>query len=814
MVPNRRAIFAFACLLVLSVGGVITARASTSNGTIDPNGQNYKYGWGDVVSWVNFGTSGGNVHVLDDRLTGYAWSENFGWINMSSTRAAVTNNAEGTLGGYAWGENFGYIPFTGVTIDSSGVFHGTTGQATSTNAGSISFDCTNCRVVTDWRPASTRTSTSTSGGGGGGGGPSGGAFEKPKQPLAIVINNGSIYTTTPQVVLSLFAGDNVKSMALSNYLDFSIVGQEPYIATRAWNLCAPAQGNGPTDCPEGMYIVYAKYYTQYGQSSDPVYDTIIYKKQLTPPEQIENNQASSTYTATIAQQGSLFNFIQKTIDFFTPEFLKRKPTPVPAPIVIPKEAPLSFRSAWELLPKPAIQRYVFSPLSKQVFALTQELPTLGNIFNNTGITRTSELTKLRGVQLVLPGLSKTIAIRSGAISGAPLAGGTVKTPTLQTPAFGRPGVLYKTISVAKLPSFAGIPIASLPASLKSKIPQEVVFARTANQKIDLDVSVALNTTGQLTQTIKTVSGQTLDLFVRPVAPANKVVGYMVLRDRTGRSVGASNQKNDSIAQKEANNFKFSLASLPDSLFFGNPSPATRSTSIEDVQASLDKSVTPELLANAGLPADIDRKFVVSAFEYDDSNSDGIYEAHVQAPVVDGSYDILTLISYKDPDLGVRQIALTAVIDPEGYVYESFAGRELRITAATVSLYTQTADGSYKLWPADDYSQQNPQITDRRGSYAFLVPDGSYYIAVSADGYQDYQSKPFTVHQGDSGIHMNLQLTPVNSVWQWLDWKAILLIIIILLLVHHLYLDRYRSRIAQPQQTPAKPTQTPLLPPLP
>jgi hypothetical protein len=142
-----------------------TAFASQMNGTIDPA---HAYAWGNDIAWVNFGTTGGNVHITDSALTGYAWSSDFGWINLAPTHGGVTNDGNGTLGGYAWNENAGWINFSGVTINDSGMF---SGVATTTNEGTIDFNCSECVVTTDWRPVSVRNATGTppvSGGGGGG----------------------------------------------------------------------------------------------------------------------------------------------------------------------------------------------------------------------------------------------------------------------------------------------------------------------------------------------------------------------------------------------------------------------------------------------------------------------------------------------------------------------------------------------------------------------------------------------------------------------------------------------------------------------
>lgn len=167
---SRAFFLLFFFLLFASFFLLPSARASTTDGTIDSTN---KFAWGNDLGWVNFGTSGGNVHVTSAGLTGYAWSANYGWIDLAPLQAGVSNTCTGALSGYGWGQNVGYVNFGGVTINSSGKFIGTAvvsgGGSGDTNLGSISFDCTNCNVTTDWRYCS-----SGSGGGGGSGGSGGG----------------------------------------------------------------------------------------------------------------------------------------------------------------------------------------------------------------------------------------------------------------------------------------------------------------------------------------------------------------------------------------------------------------------------------------------------------------------------------------------------------------------------------------------------------------------------------------------------------------------------------------------------------------
>lgn len=161
----RKTILILITILLLPVA----AFASTTNGTVDATN---KYAWSNQAGWVNFNTTNGNISIIDSGITGYAWNSNYGWINMAPTNGGVTIVASGALSGYAWGASLGWINFSGVSINSSGKF---VGQATGPIIGTLTFDCTNCNVTTDYRPSSFRTTTTSgssgsSGGGGGGGG--------------------------------------------------------------------------------------------------------------------------------------------------------------------------------------------------------------------------------------------------------------------------------------------------------------------------------------------------------------------------------------------------------------------------------------------------------------------------------------------------------------------------------------------------------------------------------------------------------------------------------------------------------------------
>jgi len=115
------------------------------------------YAWSENTGWIDFAST----TVSDTRLTGYAYGENIGWINFTDS---IVTNTNGILSGYAWSENTGWIDFSSTTINTStGVF---TGYAYGENIGWINF--TDTIVTTSWRasivtPSVTVTPSSSSG---------------------------------------------------------------------------------------------------------------------------------------------------------------------------------------------------------------------------------------------------------------------------------------------------------------------------------------------------------------------------------------------------------------------------------------------------------------------------------------------------------------------------------------------------------------------------------------------------------------------------------------------------------------------------
>jgi len=297
----------------------------------------------------------------------------------------------------------------------------------------------------------------------------------------------------------------------------------------------------------------------------------------------------------------------------------------------------------------------------------------------------------------------------------------------------------------------GIPIDRLSSTAKKKLPSDIVFARVYDEKIDINTNLTFNSQGQAKQQISVTTGKVINLVVKPDAPVRGVKGYIVLTN-----------------QPEKTAFRLPMNSLVASAVFA----------------------APKLAYNQEQPITKDTKFVLTTFEYMDTDNDGIYTAEVQAPLVAGQYEVITVMDYLNPKMGAKEIRLIAVVDPEGYVFTKSGKLEANVEGATVSLFWfNEKTNQFELWPSKEYLQKNPQLTNMRGNYSFLVPEGKYYLTVKASGYKPYQGDEFLVAEGNS-IHANIEL--VGTGFGWIDWKMILVVVFVLSVLFLLY-RLYRKR---------------------
>jgi hypothetical protein len=110
------------------------------------------------------------------------------------------------------------------------------------------------------------------------------------------------------------------------------------------------------------------------------------------------------------------------------------------------------------------------------------------------------------------------------------------------------------------------------------------------------------------------------------------------------------------------------------------------------------------------------------------------------------------------DNGVRDMfALNVRVQPLGQVSDALT--RVPLDHALVTLYRTDETGEH-LWPSTIYAQQNPITTDATGDYGFVVPNGSYTLLATHDGYAEYRS-PLTIT--NHLVQMVLPLTAYDAI---------------------------------------------------
>ena len=122
-----------------------------------------------------------------------------------------------------------------------------------------------------------------------------------------------------------------------------------------------------------------------------------------------------------------------------------------------------------------------------------------------------------------------------------------------------------------------------------------------------------------------------------------------------------------------------------------------------------------------------------------------FESKVMAPVSLGQYPLSVVISHVD---GLTEtVRAGLVVMPPGRAVEEKDGAVVGVAGARVSLFSEFGNGSYGLWPADSSGQANPSISAEEGTYAFIVPVGTYRLHVEKEGYCTKETLAFPVANG-------------------------------------------------------------------
>ncbi len=199
------------------------------------------------------------------------------------------------------------------------------------------------------------------------------------------------------------------------------------------------------------------------------------------------------------------------------------------------------------------------------------------------------------------------------------------------------------------------------------------------------------------------------------------------------------------------------------------------------------------------------------FRYENSNRN--YIVDFKTPLfAGGKYNIKLMIIYKDGSVDLVEVG-EILIDPYGYVYRRIIRQKIalfkkltiislqekfeeeKVSSAKITLYHKNKNKNiFEMWPGYNYDQKNPQFTNERGEYGFMVPAGIYYLeAVNQPTNEKYETEPFEVV--DRVINKNIEIG-ITYIYWYQDPDNILvvinLILLISLLITLLYLIYKRS----------------------
>ena len=104
---------------------------------------------------------------------------------------------------------------------------------------------------------------------------------------------------------------------------------------------------------------------------------------------------------------------------------------------------------------------------------------------------------------------------------------------------------------------------------------------------------------------------------------------------------------------------------------------------------------------------------------------------------------------------------TILVEDFGKVLDSKTNAPLEKAQVNVYFYEKSSQ-TWILWEGSSYGQSNPQTTDNRGHYSFMVPPGKYYMEVKTSGFETVQSEILKLSQ-TSNLNFTFPLKPKPNI---------------------------------------------------
>ncbi|MBU0999694.1 hypothetical protein KKG24_05365, partial [Patescibacteria group bacterium] len=182
---------------------------------------------------------------------------------------------------------------------------------------------------------------------------------------------------------------------------------------------------------------------------------------------------------------------------------------------------------------------------------------------------------------------------------------------------------------------------------------------------------------------------------------------------------------------------------------------------ENKMGALSGSAVYVYLPIADLGVEVEKAYIVGSLYHMSLSKNGTaYEATITVPA-DGLYNIAVIAEIKGG--GTAVASRQFMIQEYGRVVEeNLTGQSKQgIAAAEVTLFVD--QGGWVQWNAAIYAQSNPQLTNSDGYYAFIVPNGRYYVQVKKDGYSNFVSVPVNVFHNVVNIKAGLVKVPPSLI---------------------------------------------------
>lgn len=132
-----------------------------------------------------------------------------------------------------------------------------------------------------------------------------------------------------------------------------------------------------------------------------------------------------------------------------------------------------------------------------------------------------------------------------------------------------------------------------------------------------------------------------------------------------------------------------------------------------------------------------------------------YEASILTPSEVGDYPLNVWLNYQDDTN--ETVSLTVRVLKGANVYENLDGGQANLAGARVTLFMDMGGGNLGLFPAEQYGQQNPIVTESDGAFNFIIPAGNYKAIAEKDGYRTQETLVFPAR---NTISQSLQLVKI------------------------------------------------------